>query len=89
MNEEEFVVIANDIDTINLSYFGKTKNDEEAQWLEEWDSELYMPQLVRLRIRPQNHSLNRTNDWPFIDIPIQASFVRGQPEFVIQTRTSL
>ncbi len=86
---EEFVVIANDIDTINLSYFGKTKNDEKTRWFEEWDSEAYMPQLVRLRIYPQDHSLNSNNDWPFIDIPIQASFVRGRPEFMIQAVTSL
>lgn len=85
MNEEEFVVIANDIDTINLSYFGKTKNDEEARWFEEWDNELYMPQLVRLHIHTKNNSMNGTNDWPFIDIPIHAGFVRGQPEFMIQT----
>jgi general secretion pathway protein J len=85
MNEDEFVVIANDIDTINLSYFGKTKNDEEARWFEEWDNELYMPQLVRLHIHTKNHSMNGTNDWPFIDIPIRAGFVRGQPEFMIQT----
>jgi general secretion pathway protein J len=89
INEEEFITIANDIDTIKLSYFGKLKKDEEAQWFEEWDSEIYIPQLVRLRIHPQNHLLNRINDWPVIDIPIQASFVQGQPEFMIQTRTSL
>jgi len=89
INDHEFVVIADDIDTISLSYFGITKNDEEARWYKEWDSEAYMPQLVRLRIHSQNHNTNKNNDWPPIEIPIQASFVRGLPEFMIQAITSL
>jgi len=85
VNVKEFIVIVDDIDTISLSYFGKTKNDDEARWFDEWESEAYMPQLVRLQV----HFQNENNDWPFIDIPIQSSFVRGQPEFMIQAITSL
>jgi len=33
--------------------------------------------------------MNKSKDWSFIDIPIQASFVRGRPEFMIQAITSL
>lgn len=88
-NDHEFVIIADDIDSISLSYFGKTKNDEEAHWSEEWDSEATMPQLARLRIHSQKHSLNRMNDWPHIDIPIQASFVHGQSEFMIKATSPL
>jgi len=89
INDHEFVVIVDDIDTISLSYFGIIKNDDEARWYKEWDSEATMPQLVRLRIHPKNQSTNRNNDWPLIDIPIQASFVRGLPEFTIQAITPL
>jgi general secretion pathway protein J len=84
-NKEDFIVIANDIDTIKLSYFGKTKDDEDTRWFEEWDSDAYLPQLVRLHIYTKNHSMNGSSDWPFIDIPIHAGFIRGQLEFMIQT----
>ena len=85
INKEDFIVIANDIDTIKLSYFGKTQDDEDTRWFEEWDSDAYLPQLVRLHIHTKNHSMNGTKDWPFIDIPIHAGFVRDQPEFMVQT----
>jgi general secretion pathway protein J len=84
-NKEDFIVIANDIDTIKLSYFGKTKDDEDTRWFEEWDSDAYLPQLVRLHIYTKNRSMNGSSDWPFIDIPIHAGFIRGQLEFMIQT----
>ena len=82
--DEQFVTIANDIDSIHLSYYGKEKSDEDSGWFDVWKNDNYLPQLVRIQI----NSHGETTDWSVMDIPIKASYVNGQPEFMIRANST-
>lgn len=82
--EEEFVAIADNINSINLSYYGKENNNEEPRWFDVWDNNKYLPQLVRIKII----SLDRNINWPVIEITVKASYVSGSPEFTIRATSS-
>lgn len=83
-SQERFVTIANNIDSINLSYYGKEKNDEEPRWFDVWKNNDLLPQLVRIKII----SLDENVIWPVIEIPIKASHVNGTPEFIVQANSA-
>jgi len=83
--DEQFVTLASDIDSINFSYYGKEKKNEESRWFELWENNEYLPQLVRIKI----NALDENNNWPVIEIPIKTGHViNRQPEFMIRA-TSL
>ena len=79
-DDEQFVTLASDIDSIDLSYYGKEKNDDEPRWFDRWENNDFLPQLVRIKI----NSLDENKNWPVIEIPVKASYVKGKPEFMIQ-----
>ena len=82
--EDEFVAIADNINSIILSYYGKENKDEEPHWVDVWDNNNYLPQLVRIKII----SLDENAKWPVIEIPVKTSYVRGSPEFTIRATSS-
>ncbi len=83
-DDEQFVTIANDIDSIHLSYFGKEENDENPGWFDVWKNDNFLPQLVRIQIS----SHGETTVWPVIEIPIKANYVNGRSEFMIQANST-
>ena len=81
---EKFVSVINNIDSIDLSYFGKEKTGENSRWYDTWENNDFLPQLVRIKINAKNTNTN----WPLIDIPIKAVYLRNQPEFMILAKPS-
>jgi general secretion pathway protein J len=43
------VLLAN-VQSVELSYFGKVRSEREAAWREQWMQETHLPQLVRVRV---------------------------------------
>jgi len=83
-DDEQFVILASAIDSIELSYYGREKKDEEPRWFELWENDDSLPQLVRIKI----NALDENNNWPVMEIPIKAIYVKGRPEFMIRANSS-
>ena len=81
---EEFVVIADDIDSISFFYFGSEEIGDEPHWFDEWSSNEEFPQLVKIQINSTNENIV----WPLLEIPVKSVFISGEPTFIIQASSS-
>lgn len=51
-------VLVDDLESVDISYFGPSGRSGERQWNEEWLEQEQLPQLVKIRIT------DRRGDWP-------------------------
>jgi len=85
---QETAVLAEDMDELSITYFGKLAHESEARWYTEWRSADVLPHIVRIRIAS---STNHTQ-WPDMLITIPAQAQDGRPEqlqYAVSTRNAL
>ena len=57
--EPEEVVLLENVEKFEVSYFGKEDSDSEAVWLESWQEKESLPALLKIKIVLEDHSY-----WP-------------------------
>lgn len=77
---QEFTALTNNIESIDLAYFGKQDKSSIVHWHDTWDNDEQLPQLVRLKINTQDQQ----DIWPTIIIPIRVVYLPGQAQFIFQ-----
>lgn len=55
----EKLVLAEQVESVNFSYFGPETKDADPQWQDKWDSTTLLPYLIRVRLKFSNG-----RDWP-------------------------
>lgn len=76
----EQVTLLENIDSIELSYFGREKIDEDPVWRDEWKNDEFLPLLISLKI----HTVEGNRDWPEIKIPLHSNFIKGQAQYILR-----
>ncbi len=76
---DERVVLLEDVEEVEFSYYGKQEKEEEARWQARWKDPKRLPRLVRLRLKTGDASL-----WPELVIPIYAKVHPGETQLVMQ-----
>ncbi len=56
-------LLLEDVQGIELSYFGRFEGQKEAQWRDDWKWQTLLPQLVRIRLLGME-------DWPDLIVPL-------------------
>ena len=79
-DDVEQVILIENINGIELSYFGQEKIDEDPVWRDKWQNNEFLPMLVSLKIRTVDENL----DWPEMKIPLHSNFIKGQPQFMLR-----
>lgn len=74
----ETTVIADNINKLEFSYFGKPDKDSDPKWMDEWNITEQLPQIVRVNIS----SYEPEQNWPELQIVIHSRFVNGQAQFI-------
>ena len=80
MDDIETVTLLENIKNIEFSYFGQEKIDEDPVWRDEWQNNELLPMLISLKI----HTIDESNNWPEIKIPLHSNFNKGQPQFILR-----
>jgi general secretion pathway protein J len=75
------VELLTDIAGIELAYYGSHTTDTYPAWHNDWRKHEQPPELIRLRIRPQNAA-----PWPDLIAAHYARAANGRPELVIHGR---
>lgn len=78
--EAEHVILLENINSIEFSYYGREKIDQDPVWRDEWQNNAILPMLISLKI----HAVDENLDWPEMKIPVHASHVRGQAQFILR-----
>jgi general secretion pathway protein J len=81
VNENNTTTLVSNIDNIEISYFGSDEVNQPEDWHYDWIDKKSMPKLIRIEI----NSSNSGNILPQIDIPIHVDYVKGQPQFTINS----
>ncbi len=76
------VVLLDNIDRIELSYYGKENSEDSAAWHERWENDDLLPELISLIVYPERSE----QAWPEMIIPIHVDYVRGQPQFMLNAQ---
>jgi general secretion pathway protein J len=79
-DEQPHVLLADDIETIEFSYYGNENPHDTPDWKDTWQSEYTLPKLVRLKV----HSSDPGRNWPVINIAIPSTPVVGQPQIILE-----
>lgn len=80
----EQVTLLENIDDIELSYFGQEKIGEDPVWRDEWQNNELLPILISLKI----HAVDSSQDWPEVKIPLHSNYIKGQPQFILRKTTN-
>lgn len=70
--------IAENINKLEFAYFGKPDSETDPMWMDEWDFAEHLPQIVKINISSNESKQN----WPELNVVIQARYVNGQNQFV-------
>jgi len=82
----ETINLLENINDIEITYFGSDKINEDPTWRDEWNNNELLPLLVNLKI----YTLNEEQNWPDLKIPLYSSYIKGRPEFILNaTKASL
>ena len=76
----EQITLLENIDNIELAYFGREKLDEDPVWRDEWKNDELLPLLISLKI----HTVEGSPDWPEIKIPLHSNFIKGQAQYILR-----
>ena len=57
--EPEEVILLENVEEFELSYFGKEDPDSDASWVESWQEKEFLPALIKIKIVLKDHSY-----WP-------------------------
>jgi general secretion pathway protein J len=75
---QERVVLVDDIERVELLYYGRQEKEDEARWHSRWKDRNNLPQLVRLRLKTVSLV------WPDLVIPIYAEVHREEQQLVMK-----
>jgi len=76
--EETKLSLIKDISSFQVSYFGAQEKDEEQDWHTNWESEIALPNLVKINVATKNHT------WPDLLIPIYSVFRNQRVQQVVR-----
>ncbi|MBL1140415.1 MAG: prepilin-type N-terminal cleavage/methylation domain-containing protein [Proteobacteria bacterium] len=76
---DEKTTLLENIDAIELSYFGSDKIDEDPVWRDEWQNDELLPIMISLKV----YISDKSQHWPEIKIPLHSNFIKGQPQYVL------
>ena len=74
------VPLANNVEKIEFSYFGRSEPGNEQKWHNNWKSEQVLPKLVQVKIQssdPEQH-------WPIMNIAILPVPIKGKTQYIVQ-----
>ncbi len=71
------------IETLTLSYYGDKDDIDEADWHDDWDSNVRLPELISIQIETSQ----ARRFWPELVIPIHNQAIKGQPQFSMYAAT--
>jgi general secretion pathway protein J len=74
-------LLISNVENIEFSYFGSNEKNQTAEWHSEWIDENVMPNLIRVKINSSAPGIS----WPQIDIPVFVDFIKGQPQFTVNS----
>ena len=77
--EAVHISLLENIQTIDLDYFGQETPDAEPAWRDDWESRNLLPELIRLRINPY-----LPDPWPPLVIAVRARAVQGLPQLTLR-----
>ena len=75
---QERVVLVDDIERVELLYYGRQEKEDEARWHSRWRDRNNLPRLVRLRLKTVSLV------WPDLVIPIYAEVHREEQQLVMK-----
>lgn len=79
----ESIVVAENINKLEFTYFGKPDAKKDSRWNDEWSSTEQLPQIVRVSIS----SYEPKQNWPELNIIIRPRYVNGQTQFTQYPQT--
>ena len=77
--EAERISLLENIQTINLDYFGRDTPNAEPAWHDDWNNEAHVPELVRLIINAYE-----ADSWPPLVIAVRAHALPGLPQLTLR-----
>ena len=77
--EAEQISLLENIETINLDYFGRDVPGAEPAWHDRWDNEAFLPELIRLTIHAYEPGA-----WPPLVIAVRSRAVQGLPQLTLR-----
>lgn len=61
-------VLADEVESMAIAYFGAATAESEPGWQEKWDDPQHLPQLVRIQVKLKNG-----HEWPYLVVPLIVS----------------
>lgn len=79
----EEVTLLENINSIELAYFGQDKIDETPTWRDAWQNDEILPILISIKI----YAVNNSQNWPEMKIPLRSNYIKGQTQFILRKTT--
>ena len=81
--EAEAISLLEDIEAIDLDYFGRDNVDAEPAWHDEWDNKERLPELIRFKI-----IASEPDSWLPLVIAVRCQAAREQPPLTLHMKST-